>query len=334
MVAGLKGVAFLDDDEMVTSSSTENEVYLISKGGRKIVGKASLGKGKRIESLCAVPGTKRVLVADGDGTVCDVDFAKDPPTVNCVATSEHFEGPPPRLTSVAAWDESSCFVAGAIKDEKYKCSVRHVDLKSAHISEATVLDATMIRALLAEKDKGRLLVGVVQNFESARPGDDDEDGSDDKALEAKHTDLVALYPDSDVAPKTLATVDFFVHVIAKHPKEADTYVLLRRHSANASTPVAVVVRLAKGGGKTCSATKYVATLQIEKKGTLSLNSYSSWMAYVFGYRAGREHALAVCPDGEHIVTGCVHKSSKGILQVWGLEVAPPGETLPPSGCLP
>ena len=260
--------------------------------------------------------------------------------------------------------------------------MRHVDLKSAHISEATVLDATMIRALLAEKDKGRLLVGVVQNFESTRPGGDDEDGSDDKALEAKHTDLVALYPDSDVAPKTLATVDFFVSTPARerggsaatrrgrgdaagsrrgrgdaagsrpgrveHPaarlrrrrvweratrrstsspstprrrtrssaarifcgrvaapprlgrgysvemSAARTrqfarlrYVLLRRHSANASTPVAVVVRLAKGGGKTCSATKYVATLQIEKKGTLSLNSYSSWMAYVFGSRSPR-----------------------------------------------
>jgi len=334
MVAGIKGLAFLDDDEMVTSSSTKNEVYVISRGTRKIVRKASMGDHLRIESICVVPGTKRVLVAEGDGTVCDVDFAQDPPVVSCVATSEHFEGPPPRLTSVAAWDEHSCFVAGAIKDQKDKCSVRHVDLKTSHISETTLLDAKMIRALIAEKDKGRLLVGVVENFEGKGDAAEVAD-SEEKELDGKKTNLVALYPESDAPSKTLATVDFFVHVISKHPKEDDTYVLLRRHSASASTPVCVVIRLHdKSGGKADSATKHISTIKITLASAVALNSYESWMAYVFGYRAGREHALAVAPCGTAVVTGCVHKSSKGILQVWGLTIAPEGEDLPPSGCLP
>ena len=62
-----------------------------------------------------------------------------------------------------------------------------------------------------------------------------------------------------------------------------------------------------------------ATLPISHGGAIAGLSYAGLMGGVFGVRAGREHAMAVAPDGT-LVTGCVDKSSRGILQLWNLEV--------------
>ena len=48
------------------------------------------------------------------------------------------------------------------------------------------------------------------------------------------------------------------------------------------------------------------------------------MAGVFGVRAGREHAMALAPDGT-LVTGCVDKGSKGVLQLWNLDIQGPAD---------
>ena len=109
MVAGVKGVAFLDGDTMAVTSSTKGELFLVSKASQSVLRRVELDV--KAESLCAVPGTRRVLVADGRGTLCCVDTATEPATVACVAGSAHHVGGAMRLTSVAAWDDATCFAA-------------------------------------------------------------------------------------------------------------------------------------------------------------------------------------------------------------------------------
>ena len=113
MVASVNGVAFLDGDTMAVTSSTKGELFLVSKASQTVLRRVELDV--KAESLCAVPGTRRVLVADGRGTLCCVDTATEPATVACVAGSAHHAGGAMRLTSVAAWDDHTCFAAGAVR---------------------------------------------------------------------------------------------------------------------------------------------------------------------------------------------------------------------------
>ena len=62
MVAGVKGVAFLDGDTMAVTSSTKGELFLVSKASQSVLRRVELDV--KAESLCAVPGTRRVLVAE------------------------------------------------------------------------------------------------------------------------------------------------------------------------------------------------------------------------------------------------------------------------------
>ena len=304
MVAGVKGVAFLDGDTMAVTSSTKGELFLVSKASQSVLRRVELDV--KAESLCAVPGTRRVLVADGRGTLCCVDTATEPATVACVAGSAHHAGGAMRLTSVAAWDDRTCFAAGAVRGDKTRCSVRRVDLVKNEVAEDALLEAPMVRALLAEPDRGRLLAGAI---------DCADEESDDCA-----TRLVALHASNDFAgpPEVLATLDFFVHAVSRHSE--DVYVLLARHSGSKwEAPVKVVRLHAAGHSVLVSVQGIHATLPISHGGAIAGLSYAGLMGGVFGVRAGREHAMAVAPDGT-LVTGCVDKSSRGILQLWNLEV--------------
>ena len=73
MVAGIKGVAFLDDDTLVVSSSTAGELFLVSRDKREVLKKIPLGDGVKAESLACVPKTRKVLVVDAKGHLCEVD---------------------------------------------------------------------------------------------------------------------------------------------------------------------------------------------------------------------------------------------------------------------
>ena len=50
MVAGVKGVAFLDDDTLAVSSSTAGELFLVSRAKREVLKKIPLGEGVKAES--------------------------------------------------------------------------------------------------------------------------------------------------------------------------------------------------------------------------------------------------------------------------------------------
>lgn len=311
MVAGIKGVAFLDDDTMAVTSSTAGELFLVSVGKREVVRCVALGSDLRVESLCVVPGTRRVLVADGKGTLCCVDTATEPATVSCVASSAHHSGGSMRLTSVCPWDAETCFVAGAVRGDKTNCSVRRVCLGSGQVLESTLLEAPMVRALVSEPSRDRVLVGAI-------------DCADEDAASC-HTRLVAIHAADDFSrpPQTLATVDFFVHSIAPHPRVADAYVLLARHSGSKWEAPVRVVRLHEAGHHDLVTLQTIAdTLPISHAGAVKSLSYHNVMASVFGVRAGREHAMTLANDGT-LVTGCVDKSSKGILQLWNLDIQDP-----------
>jgi hypothetical protein len=164
MVAGVKGVAALAGGDLIAvSSSTLGEVFILSRKSRKVVRAIPLEKGSKAESLCTIPGTNKLLVADGapstaariaataragSGKLCCIDLGTEPATVACVATSDL------RLTSVVAFDEETAFVAGAVKGNKNKCSVRRVNLATGAIADEALLEAPMIRALLAQPDQG------------------------------------------------------------------------------------------------------------------------------------------------------------------------------------
>ena len=320
MVAGVKGVAFLDGDTMAVTSSTCHELFLVSASRREVLRSISLGGDFRAESLCVVPGTRVVLVADGLGTVCRVDTEAEPAAVSRAATSAHHAGGAMRLTSVCAWDAATCFVAGAVRGAKTECGVRRVDLAGGRVAEVACLAAPMVRALCAEPGKGRILVGAI-------------DVADEGARDAT-TRLVALASARDFRgpPATLATVAGFVHAIAPDPRREDVYVLLGRHGGSKwAAPVTVVRLLASGGHAPLACLCAVErTLPITFANAVSAFSYHGLMAGVFGVRAGREHAMALAPDGT-LVTGCVDKGSKGVLQLWSLDVAPAaaGTAAPP-----
>ena len=321
MVAGVKGVAFLDEDTMAATSSTKGELFLVSKSGKRVVRCVALGEGVKAESLCAVPGTRSVLVADAKGTLCRVDLGVEPPVVSCVATSAHHAGGSLRLTSVCAWDEDTCLVAGAIRGDKASCSVRRVSLRSGEVAEAALLEAPMVRALLAEPAKARALAGAIDCGGGGGGGGGEDDAG---ATDACTTRLVALPAADDFAapPEVLATVDFFVHAIAHHPRAGDdVYVLLARHGGSKWEAPVRVVRLHEGGGHAplVALQSVHATLPISHAGLVKSLDYSILAATVFGVRAGREHAMTLAPDGT-LVTGCVDKASKGILQLWNLDV--------------
>jgi len=321
MVAGIKGVIALDADLFACTSSTKGELVLVSRSRRKVVNKVDLKDGEkrvRAESLCLIPGTKRLLVADGNGTLCSVDYeSKD---VKCVATTTTF-ATPLRLTSAAALDENVCFVAGAEKGNKVKCGVHRCDLAKGEIAEEPIIRSTIVRALVAEPAQGRFLVGAV-------------DGAvDDDGVGACSTNIIALSKEDGFStPKTLATVDYFVHAIAPHPRCAGAYALLVRHSGKSTSPPVRVVRFTGDGhAELLSLAAVRDTFHLSKSGGIAQFSFAGFQANIFGMRAGREHAMCLAPDGS-LVTGCVHKTSKGILQVWNLQVkdggakadAPPG----------
>ena len=46
MVAGIKGVAFVDDDTLALSSSTKGELFIVSRAERKVLKKIMLGDGR------------------------------------------------------------------------------------------------------------------------------------------------------------------------------------------------------------------------------------------------------------------------------------------------
>ena len=224
MVAGVKGVVFLDHDTMAVSSSTESELFLVSRKEKRVKRCVKLGEGVKAESLCVVPGTKRVLVADGAGKLCSVDLGVDPAAVTCVATYDL------RLTSVCALDSKTAFVAGAVRNEKTKCSVRRVNCETGEISEEAMLEAPMIRALHAQHSKNRVLAGAI------------DVASDDAA--DSHTEICAWSAADDFKKHTvLAKVDGFVHAIAPHPHYKDAYVCLGRHSGSAFDAPVSIVRL-------------------------------------------------------------------------------------------
>ncbi|KAH8095947.1 hypothetical protein JL720_3284 [Aureococcus anophagefferens] len=104
---------------MAVTSSTKGELFLVSKASQSVLRRVELDV--KAESLCAVPGTRRVLVADGRGTLCCVDTATEPATVACVAGSAHHAGAiasvrrrvgrrrvPPRARSAATRRAAAC----------------------------------------------------------------------------------------------------------------------------------------------------------------------------------------------------------------------------------
>ena len=310
MVAGVKGVAFLDDDTLAVSSSTAGELFLVSRDKREVLKKIALGDGVKAESLACVPKTRKVLVVDAKGHLCEVDCETE--KVERVASAGH-HATPPRLTSVCAWDSRTCFVAGAARGQKTKCACWRVDLETNKVDEAPVLEANMIRALCAERERDRILIGCL-----------DVEGDDDSPeVENARTRLVAFYP-KDGSTQQLASIQGFVHAIAPlHRRKDECYALLMRHRKGGS-PVKVIRLLPKGQHvqvwSKCSVQHTVHVCGDKLATGLAGLSLAGFSASLFGSAAGREHAMCLGPDG-HLVTGCVHKGSKGLLQLWNLDVA-------------
>ncbi|KAJ1458946.1 hypothetical protein M885DRAFT_512024 [Pelagophyceae sp. CCMP2097] len=309
MVAGVKGVVALAGGDLIAvSSSTLGEVFILSRKSRKVVRAIPLDKGSKAESLCTIPGTNKLLVADGSGKLCCIDLATEPATVSCVATSDL------RLTSVVAFDEETAFVAGAVKGNKNKCSVRRVNLATGAIAEDALLEAPMIRALLAQTDKGRLVVGAI-------------DSADDEGGPPAHTKVMSWSVEGGFSTSTtLCELDCFVHSIAPHPRLGDAYVVLARHGTGGSAfdcPVRVVRfgdrDKAHAGTPLIARAAITDTLPIGHDGLVQRLSHHTVNATMFGMRAGREHALALLNDGT-LVTGAVDKTTKGVLQLWSLDV--------------
>jgi len=302
MVAGIKGAAFLSSEVVAVSSSTKSEVFLVSVASKTVQRSIALGASVKAESLCALSESE-LLVADASGTLCRVDLSTSPATTSCVATSpDDF-----RVTSVAAWQgaSSAIFVAGAARGKKTECKVRRVD-GAAVLGEA-MLEAPMIRALCVDRD--RLFAGAI-------------DVADEEAEEATTTLFRWRASDDFRASEEVGTVDYFVHSMARHPHHDDVFLLLARHHANSTTfdiPVRVV-RLEPGGGLSSHRARcaILATLPIGHDGLIGALTRHT-VAAAFGVRAGREHAMAVSPDGT-VLTGSVDKSTKGVLQLWDAQL--------------
>lgn len=284
---------------VAVTSSTEGEVFIVSLASKSVVRSVSLGSGAKgkvkAESLCAL-SAEELLVADGAGTLCRVDLSTQPATAECVATSpDNF-----RVTSVAAV-EGYVFAAGAPRNQKTRCSVRRVDLTTQTILEDALVEAPMVRALCA--DDRTLYAGAI-------------DVANEEAEDA--TTTICAWSAGDVfqTTRTVGEIDVFVHAIAKHPGHSDVFILLARHTASTFDCPIRVVRFESAGPMSLHAAKcaILATLPIDHHGLVSSLTKHTFAAS-FGVRAGREHAMAVAPDGR-VVTGSVDKDTKGVLQVW------------------
>ena len=71
-----KGIAFLDDDTLAVSS-TAGELFLVCAYKREVLKKIPLGDGVKAESLACVPETRKVLVVDVKGYLCEVDCVSE-----------------------------------------------------------------------------------------------------------------------------------------------------------------------------------------------------------------------------------------------------------------
>ena len=310
MVAGIKGVAFVDDDTLALSSSTKGELFIVSRAERKVLKKVMLGDGVKAESLACVPHSKRVLVVDAKGHLWEVDC--ETCIVTRVASASH-HATPPRLTSVCAWDASTCFVAGAARGQKTKCACWRVDFQAEKVHEKPVVEAKMIRALCADRERDRILIGCLDVAES----------DDGPAVGDAVTRLVAYSPTSGTTTP-LASIQGFVHVIAPlHHRTDEAYALLMRHRSGGA-PVQVIKLLPEGQHvpvwSKCAVQSTVHVCGNELATGLSGISLAGFYASLFGSSADREHAMCVGPGG-HLVTGSVCKSSKGVLQLWTIDVA-------------
>lgn len=293
MVAGIKGVVFLSDKKIAATSSTDAEVFIISLESQSVERVIKLRYGERFkaEGLCVVPSEQTLLVCDASGHLCKVDLAPSPASITCVATHDF------RLTSVVAVDARTYFVAGAVRGNKTQCAIWRVT------DEITlVVEAPMVRALLV--DEGRLVAGLI-------------DVADEDAKNAT-TQVVSS---DETESQLLGRVPFFVHAIAKHPRLPHTFALLSRH--HKETAFDCPVHFVRFDGETGVALPLkcaiVATLPIGRDGVITRLTRHVVSGVVFGARVGREHAMAVGPDGL-VVTGAVDKTTKGVLQVW--DIAP------------
>ena len=134
---------------------------------------------------------------------------------------------------------------------------------------------------------------------------------------------MANYPKEGTTTQ-LASIQGFVHAIAPlHRRKDEAYALLMRHRKGGA-PVRVIRLLPKGQHvqvwSKCSVQHTVHVCGDTLATGLAGLSLAGFSASLFGSAAGREHAMCLGPDG-HLVTGCVHKSSKGLLQLWNLDVA-------------
>ena len=243
--------------------------------------KIPLGDGVKAESLACVPKTRKVLVVDAKGHLCEVDCETD--QVQRVASAGHHQTPP-RLTSVCAWDSKTCFVAGAERGKKTKCACWRVDLETNKVDEAPVLEANMIRALCAERERDRILIGCL-----------DVEGDDySPEVENARTRLMAYYP-KDGTTTQLASIQGFVHAIAPlHRRKDEAYALLMRHRKGGA-PVKVIRLLPKGQHvqvwSKCSVQHTVHVCGDKLATGLAGLSLAGFSASLFGSAAGREHAV-------------------------------------------
>lgn len=304
MVAGIKGVTFIkgSSDLVAASSSTAAEVLIVSIAKRSV--QRIVKVGHKIESLCVL-SESALLVADGRlGVLWHVDLSTEPAT-KLQATDDLKDF---RITSVAAMGEAAVFVAGAARGCKTACCVRRVDLGKRTIQSETLLEAPMVRALCVDAE--RLLVGAI-------------DVANEDAENGTTTIYAWCAADDFSARKSLGSIDVFVHAIARHPHYDDLFVLLARHGAASffECPIRVVRFMGSAEALEVMPAKcaILQTLPVSHDGMINNYTRHTFAASIFGARAGREHAMAISPEGK-VVTGSVDNSTKGILQVWQLDL--------------
>lgn len=304
MVAGIKGVAFIkgSSDLVAASSSTAAELLIVSISKRSV--QRIVKVGHKIESLCVL-SESLLLVADGRlGVLWQVDLGTEP-AAKTQATDDLKDF---RITSVAAMGEAAVFVAGAARGCKTACCVRRVDLHQRTIHSETMLEAPMVRALCVEAE--RLLVGAI-------------DVANEDAECATTTIYAWSASDDFSARKALGSIDVFVHAIARHPHYDNLFILLARHGAASmfECPIRVVrfLRSAEAFEVQPAKCAILHTLPVSHDGIISSYTRHTFAANIFGARAGREHAMTISSEGR-VVTGSVDNSTKGILQVWQLDL--------------
>lgn len=311
MVAGIKGICFLSSDLVAVTSSTKGEVFVISLGDKSVRRSVRLVENVKAESLCSAcnggengMSNGKLLVADANGSLCQVDLETTPATSSCVATTPDDL----RVTSVASYDDKTAFVAGAERDNKTRCFVRRVDLtQGVVLSDISMLEAPMVRALCV--DRGSLFAGAIEV--ASEEGD-----------EAETTIVKWSHQDDFSTQSTVGVVDGFVHVICRHPHHDNVFILLVRHD---DTSFDCPIKIVRFEETSQSLTEHhakcsiISTLPIGNDGLIRTITKHVFSA-AFGVRAGREHAMAVSPDGRCVVTGSVDASTKGVVQVWNTEL--------------